>query len=117
MVFDTGAGTNCIYRKVLPPGNEELIKISPSVCVVGAGGKRLGIAGNRNVTKILLQKKFIELLDGAEVPILRSIGRKLADQQGGNFKEGRKARGNRHQIKFESTKTPLSNPEPNNGLL
>eukprot|EP00171_Calliarthron_tuberculosum_P004770 IDg4770t1 len=46
MVFDTGAGPNCIARKAVPPGTEELIKPSPSIRVVGAGGKRLRIAGS-----------------------------------------------------------------------
>eukprot|EP00171_Calliarthron_tuberculosum_P001401 IDg1401t1 len=109
MVFDTGVGPNCIARKALPPETEELIKPFPSIRVVRAGGKRLGIAGSiilkvrfgpytvktyfllceslqvdfllgtefidRNVTNIHVQKKFIELLDGTEVPILRSIGK------------------------------------------
>eukprot|EP00171_Calliarthron_tuberculosum_P008177 IDg8177t1 len=34
MVFDTGAGPNCIAHKALPPGTEELIKPSYSIRVV-----------------------------------------------------------------------------------
>eukprot|EP00171_Calliarthron_tuberculosum_P006990 IDg6990t1 len=53
MVFDTGAGPNCIARKALPPGTEDLIKSFPSIRVGGAGKKRLGIAGS-----IILKVRF-----------------------------------------------------------
>eukprot|EP00171_Calliarthron_tuberculosum_P007272 IDg7272t1 len=46
MVFDTRAEPNCIARKALQPGMEDLINPSPSIRVVGAGRKRLRIAGS-----------------------------------------------------------------------
>lgn len=38
MVFDTGAGPNCIARKALPSGTEDSIKPALRLYVVGAGG-------------------------------------------------------------------------------